>query len=98
MSFSSPAPVAGAEYTRSLGLRGTRPSVGESAAGRSRRVSVGQNRLAGDHPLAEGDQRDVGRRAIDIGPRAEPDDADALSGRERLALVEVADNTARHQP
>src|SRR5437762_9140110 len=90
--------VAGAEYTRYPRFRGTGPSVGESAAGRSRRVSVGQNRFAGDHPLAERDQRDVGRRAIDIGSRAEANDADALSGRERLAFVEVADDTARHQP
>src|SRR5438552_16444800 len=72
------ASVAAAEYTQYRERRGTGPSVGESITGRSRRVSIGQNRLAGDHPLAERDQRDVGRRAIDIGPRAEADDADAL--------------------
>src|SRR5436190_11412208 len=92
------ASVAGAEYTRCRGLRGTGPSVGKPAAGRPRRVSIGQHRLAGDHPLAERDQRDVRRRAINIGPRAETDDADALAGRERLAFIEVADDAARHQP
>src|SRR5947208_3508899 len=70
------ASVAGAEYTRCRGFRGTGPSVGKSAIGRPRRVSVGEDRLAGDHPLAERDQRDVRRRAVDVGPRAEADDAD----------------------
>src|SRR5947207_6215441 len=60
--------VAGAEYTRYPGLRGTGPSVGKSAAGRPRRVSVGQHRLAGDHPLAESDQWPGRRRARNIRP------------------------------
>src|SRR5437764_182778 len=46
------ASVAGAEYTRCRGFRGTGPSVGKSAIGRPRRVSVGEDRLAGDHPSA----------------------------------------------
>src|SRR4051794_7658932 len=92
------ASVAGAEYTPCRGLRGTGPSVGKSAIGRPRRVSVGEDRLAGDHPLAESDHRHVRRRAINISPRAEAHDADALAGRERLAFVEVADDAARHQP
>src|SRR5204862_8015603 len=48
--------VAGAEYTRYPGLVGTGPSVGESTAGRPRRVSVGENRFAGGHPLPKRDQ------------------------------------------
>src|SRR5207244_377173 len=55
-------PFTAAVYTKSMG---------KSFARRFLREAVGQDGLAGDHALAERDQRHIGRRAIDIAARAE---------------------------
>ena len=39
---------------------------------------VGEHGLAADHALAERNERHIGRRDIDVDPRAETNEADAL--------------------
>src|SRR5579862_2615885 len=87
----SDAPV----YINSASAR--RASMRDAVARRLGRQPVGDDGLAGDHALAEGDQRHIGRRTIDVDPRAEANEADALAGGQTLALVERADDAPRHQ-
>src|SRR5437764_6475637 len=85
-------------YTKTA-QRGARPrSVGKPANRRRHGEPIGKNRLAANHALSQRDLWDIGRRAVDIDPRAEADNADALANRQRLAFIEAAHNAARHEP
>src|SRR5712691_3205502 len=58
---------------------------------------VGEHGLATNHALAERDERQVGRRDIDVDARAKANEADALPGGEQLPLIDRADDAPRHQ-
>ena len=59
---------------------------------------VGEDGFAADHALPRHDHRDIRRRAINVDPRAEADDADPLAGRNLLPVIEIADDAARDEP
>src|SRR6516164_7698459 len=56
-----------------------------------------KHRLARDGGLPLADQRQCSGRQIDVGPRAEPDQADALSRTQSLTLVDEAHDPPRNQ-
>ena len=60
-------------------------------------AEAGDDRFAGDRGLALGDEDVGGDRQIDVEARAEADQADALAGGERVALLDEADDAPRHQ-
>src|SRR5258708_21876501 len=72
-------------------------SMGEALARRLLRPAVGDHRLAADDPLACDDERDPSGREVDIGAAAQADDAEALSGDDRLALAQTADDAPRDE-
>ena len=65
----------------------TAPLLRARLALRLGRLEVGEHRLAADGALADGDERAVARRQIEIDARAEADQAEALADADAVALA-----------
>ncbi len=80
------------------GFIGLSASLGYPLARRLLGEPVGQDGFAADHALPRHDHRDIRRRAINVDPRAEADDADPLAARNLLPVIEIADDAPRDEP
>src|SRR5262245_64851901 len=61
------------------------------------RLEIGEHRLATDRALPDRHQRPASGRKVDVDPRAEADETDALAGADALALPDEADDTTGNE-